>query len=90
MKTRSLPSPAARQRGAAALIVLILLFLMVAFIAGNSVTLHKLQRELRLVETRQLQRYSPKAPKASPSASTNATEGAAAPATPLAGEPQRP
>lgn len=87
MKIRFRPSPAARQRGAAALIVLILLFLMVAFIAGNSVTLHKLKRELRLVETRQVQRYSAAPPKSRPAASTNATMGATTNALPPVSQP---
>jgi hypothetical protein len=47
-------------RGAATLIVLVLLFLMVAFIAGNSANLHSLELELRRVEHLQLRKYQPR------------------------------
>ncbi len=89
MKTRPNSYPPARQLGAAALVVLILLFLMMAFIVGNSVTLHKLKRELRLVETRQTQRHSATHSKARPAAATNVTEVGASPATTSASEPAR-
>jgi hypothetical protein len=52
-------------RASATVIVLVLLFLMVAFIAGNSANLHSLELELRRVERLQLRKYQP-------GASTNA------------------
>jgi len=58
-------------RASAAVVVLALLFLMVAFIAGNSANLHSLELELRRVERLQLRKYQP-------GATTNAL--AAAPA----------
>jgi len=66
MKTR--PESAANRkanRGVATVVVLVLLFLMVAFIAGNSGNLHSLELELRRVERLQLRKYQP-------GASTNA------------------
>ena len=48
---------AAGQRGAASIVVLIMLFIMMAFIMGNSVALHNLKREIRRVEERQLRRW---------------------------------
>jgi len=72
MKTR--PERAGHRqanRGVATVIVLVLLFLMVAFIAGNSANLHSLELELRRVERLQLRKYQP-------GASTNAPPAARA------------
>ena len=53
MKLRSRSS----ENGSAALIVLILLAIMVTLAIGNNLALGHLERELRLIEHRQLQRY---------------------------------
>ena len=45
------------ERGSAAIVVLVLLFLIVAFAEGNSVTLRSLKRELQLLDERQLKKY---------------------------------
>ncbi|MEK7686068.1 MAG: hypothetical protein AAB466_11660 [Verrucomicrobiota bacterium] len=45
------------EAGSALLVVFILLTLMVTFVVSQSLTLHYLKRELRLIERRQLQRY---------------------------------
>ncbi len=45
------------KRGSATLVVFILLTIMVALIVANSVTLHHLRRELRLIERGQLKKY---------------------------------
>lgn len=45
------------EAGSALLVVFILLTLMVTFVVSQSLTLHHLKRELRLIERRQLQRY---------------------------------
>ena len=58
MRTRSAHQHQRRgERGSAAIVVLVLLFLIVAFAAGNTVTLRSLKRELQLVEQRQLTKY---------------------------------
>ena len=58
---RRSPGP---ERGSATLVVFILLTIMVAFIAANSVTLHHLGGELRLIEREQLKKYGTNAPPA--------------------------
>ncbi len=45
------------EAGSALLVVFILLTLMVVFVVSQSLTLHHLKRELRLIERRQLQRH---------------------------------
>ena len=45
------------ENGSAALIVLVLLGVMVTLAIGNNIALGHLERELRLVDNRQLQRY---------------------------------
>ena len=50
------------ERGSATLVVFILLTVMVALIAANSVTLHRLRGELRLIEREQLKRYGTNVP----------------------------
>jgi type II secretory pathway component PulL len=52
------------ERGSATLVVFILLTIMVAFIVANSVTLHHLRGELRLIEREQLKKYGTNAPPA--------------------------
>ena len=52
----------ATERGSATLVVFILLIIMVALIAANSVTLYHLRRELRLIERVQLKKYGTNAP----------------------------
>jgi len=52
------------KRGSATLVVFILLTIMVALIAVNSVTLHHLRGELRLIERGQLKKYGTNAPTA--------------------------
>ena len=52
------------ERGSATLVVFILLIIVLAFIAANSVTLHHLSRELRLIEREQLKKYGTNAPPA--------------------------
>jgi len=61
MKTRLIPAGNRNgSRGSATVIVLALLFLMVAFIAGNSANLRSLELELRRVERIQLRKYQPR------------------------------
>ncbi len=50
------------ERGSATLVVFILLTIMVALIAANSVTLHHLRGELRLIEREQLKKCGTNAP----------------------------
>jgi len=50
------------ERGSATLVILILLTIMVALITANSVTLHHLRGELRLIERGQLKKYGTNAP----------------------------
>ncbi len=52
------------ERGSATVVVFILLTIMVALIAVNSVTLHHLRGELRLIERGQLKKYGTNAPTA--------------------------
>ena len=56
---RTAPSACGGQRGSAVVVVLALLLLIVAFLAGNDVTLRSLRRELQIVDERQLQKYQP-------------------------------
>jgi type II secretory pathway component PulK len=44
------------RRGSAVLIVLVLLTLMAAIVVSNNLTLHHLERNLRLIERKQLKR----------------------------------
>lgn len=50
------------ERGSAVIVVLALLFLTLAFIAGNDVTLRSLRREMQIIEERQLRKYEPPEP----------------------------
>jgi hypothetical protein len=52
------------ERGSALLVVFILLAIMVVLIAANSVTLHHLRGELRLIEREQMKKYGTNAPPA--------------------------
>ena len=52
------------ERGSATLVVFILLTIMVALVVANSVTLHHLRGELRLIEREQLKKYGTNAPPA--------------------------
>lgn len=45
-----------KQNGSAVLIVIILLGVMLAFIAGNTANLNQLKREMNLIEQKQLNR----------------------------------
>jgi len=55
------------ERGVATLVVLMFLFLMMAFIWTNSAALSRLKSDLRLVEQRQLKKYqAPGATNAAP------------------------
>ncbi len=54
------------QSGIASVVVLILLFLMVAFLAGNSVVLSSLKRELVRLDRIQARQYPPPARTNSP------------------------
>jgi hypothetical protein len=50
------------ERGSAMLVVFILLTILVSLIAANSVTLHYLRGELRLIEREHLKKYGTNAP----------------------------
>ena len=52
------------ERGSATLVVFILLTIMVALIVANTVTLHHLRGELRLIERGQLKKYGTNSPPA--------------------------
>ena len=52
------------ERGSATLVVFILLTIMVTLVVANSVTLHRLRGELRLIERVQLKKYGTNAPPA--------------------------
>lgn len=56
---RTAPHARGGQCGSAVVVVLALLLLIVAFLAGNDVTLRSLRRELQIVDERQLQKYQP-------------------------------
>src|SRR5438045_3690704 len=45
------------ERGSAVLVILVMLSIMVTFAIANSRTTHHLQRELQLIEKRQLKRH---------------------------------
>ena len=45
------------ERGSAVLVILVMLSIMVTFAIANSRTTHFLQRELQLIEQRQLKKY---------------------------------
>jgi type II secretory pathway component PulK len=47
-----------RESGSAVIFVLILLFIVVVFVAANTVTLNTLRRQVKLVEQRQVQRLA--------------------------------
>lgn len=47
------------ERGTALLVVLALLVLIMAFMAGNNVTLRALKQELQILDKHQLQKYGP-------------------------------
>ena len=49
----------ADQRGSATLVMFIMLSIMVTFVISNSLTMHHLKREVRLIEERQLRKYEP-------------------------------
>jgi ABC-type transporter Mla subunit MlaD len=46
-----------KSRGSAVLVVLVLLGIMALYLMGNSVTLHNLRVDMRVVEAKQLRRY---------------------------------
>lgn len=48
-----------RQRGFVVVVLLAMVVLMLAFLAGNDVTLRSLKREVQLIERQQLMRYPP-------------------------------
>jgi hypothetical protein len=52
------------ERGSATLVIFILLTIMVTLIVANTVTLHHLRGELRLIERGQLKKYETNAPPA--------------------------
>lgn len=61
MNPRCDPRP--EPRGSALIVVLAILFLVLAFMAGNDVTLRSLKRELQILERHQLEKYaSPRSP----------------------------
>jgi hypothetical protein len=86
MKTH--PSPATRQRGTAIVVVLAVLVLIVAFMAGNNVTLRSLHREVQLIEKRQLRKYGRS--DAASGAVGRATPAASGTVAPAASEPSPP
>ena len=47
----------ARQRGSSVLIILVLLACMILFAAANSLTLHALKQELKLIDLHQQKKY---------------------------------
>ena len=51
-----------RNHGSAVVVMIVLLGLMLIFVFANVKTLHFMKRELKLIETRQLQRLSATAP----------------------------
>jgi hypothetical protein len=67
MNTADSRTGGSTERGSATLVVFILLIIIVALLAANSVTLHHLRGELRLIEGEQLKKYgtnTPPAPRA--------------------------
>ena len=52
------------EHGSATLVVFILLTIMVTLLVANSVTLHHLRMEMRLIEREQLKKYGTNAPPA--------------------------
>ena len=50
-------TPSRREDGSAAIVVLVLMFLILAFAQGNTVTLNSLKRELHLLDQQQLKKY---------------------------------
>jgi hypothetical protein len=60
MNTRLHPSASqSSNRGMATIAVIVILFVVLSFLAANTVALHNLKRELRRVEQLQLRRYGP-------------------------------
>ena len=64
MNTDDSPTGQSTERGSATLVVFILLTIMVTLVVANSVTLHRLRGELRLIERVQLKKYGTNAPPA--------------------------
>ena len=52
------PIASRRNRGSAVVVMIVLLGLMLVFVFANVKTLHFMKRELKLIETRQLQRLN--------------------------------
>jgi len=67
-----------RNHGSAVVVMIVLLGLMLVFVLANLKTLHFMDRELKLIEKRQLQRLSTMAlaTNTSPQALTNSTPSA--------------
>ncbi len=59
---KTVASTQGRERGSAVVVVLALLLLTLAFMAGNDVTLRSLRREMQIIEERQLRKYQPPEP----------------------------
>ena len=56
---KTVASTQGSERGSAVIVVLALLLLILAFMAGNDVTLRSLRREMQIIEERQLRKYEP-------------------------------
>jgi hypothetical protein len=82
------PSRNAGERGMAVVVVLAVLVLILAFMAGNNVTLRSLHREMQLIEQRQLRKYELPHPR--PGAVRQAEGGNPNPATAPASAPPPP
>lgn len=63
-----------RQDGSAVIVIMVLLAMMLIYVGANLKTLHALQRELKLIEIRQVQRVQARAvaPSQGNTVSTNA------------------
>jgi len=59
---KTVASTQGSERGSAVIVVLALLLLILAFMAGNDVTLRSLRREMQIIEERQLRKYEPPEP----------------------------
>ena len=59
------PGSARAERGSVVLLLLVLLGIMAVYLASNNLVLNNLQRELRLIEKKQIEKFSrPPAPTA--------------------------
>jgi hypothetical protein len=79
------PGCRSRQAGSAVVVILLLLAIMLIYITANLKALHSLKRELKLIETRQVQHWTRL--NALPAPASLTQTNLPTPANPVAGDP---